>query len=315
MDFLYVWLIMKSVAFYHFPRVVAGTNRFLLFNPILKKRYKNRPEERVRLKWVEYILHQTQWKKSRIGFETPVKVPQEKNTLRADLILYTEGMEPSVLIECKSDSLKLNQSAAEQAARYNSDIKAKYIVLTNGIEDYWFKKDDGDVRLTNHIFEEDSSFTEKEKDLDYWQKRGFCSSRTDSNIADWLESALNNFWQSDVGGTLRYLDFKKTVLSVPMNQYYKVFEMNSGRRLAVSFIGFGRSDNYIIAVLNSQGANQGILTVNLDKLQDQQRGSMMLMKGNKKKVDVTGRRLTIDLTNFDAKQIKNLPHSFMKFFV
>lgn len=305
---------MKSVVFDHFPRVVAGSNRFWLFNPILKKRYENRPEERVRLKWVEYILHHTDWKKSRIGFETPVKVPQQKNTLRADLILYTDEMKPSILVECKSDSVKLNQTAAEQAARYNTDLKAQYLVLTNGIEDFWFEKTEKEIQKSENIFEKNSSFSDRERDIDYWQKRGFCSSRIDLITRDWLTSALHTFWLSDDEGRKQYLDFQKTVLPVPMNHYYKIFEIDSERRLAVSFIGYGTSDNYIVAILNFQGVNQGVFTVNLDRLPEDKSGSLSLIRGNKQQADIAGRTLPIEMEHFDASQIKNLPQSIIKFF-
>lgn len=305
---------MKSVAFNHFPRVVAGSNRFWLFNSILKKRYENRPEERVRLKWVEYLLHQTEWKKSRIGFETPVKVPQEKNTLRADLILYSEKMKPSILVECKADSVKLNQAVAEQAARYNTDLKAHYLILTNGIEDFWFEKAESEMHKSENILDDDSSFAKQEKDIDYWQKRGFCSSRMGLITKDWLRAALNTFWLTDDEERGQYLDFQKTVLPVPMNHYYKIFEMDSERRLAVSFIGYGTSDNYIVAILNFQGVNQGVLTVNLDKLPESKTGSLSLIRGNKQKANISGRTLPINLEHFEADQIKNLPQSIIKFF-
>lgn len=305
---------MKSVAFDHFPRVVAGSSRFWLFNPILKKRYENRPEERVRLKWVEYILHHTNWKKSRIGFEAPVKIPQEKNKLRADLILYSNEMKPSILVECKSDSVKLSSSTAEQAARYNTGLKANHLVLTNGIEDFWFEKKGTEIHQAENIFEEDSSFLNQEREYSYWQKRGFCSSRTHSTTNDWLISALPAFWLADTGGNKRYLDFQKSVLPVPMNQYYKVFDMDAGRRLAVGFIGYGTSDNYIIAILNFQGINQGILTINLDKLLGQESESISLIRGNNQKAEIPDHTLPLSLEHFDSSQIKNLPQSLIKFF-
>jgi hypothetical protein len=85
---------MKSIAIHHFPLIIPQPGEKYLYNPVLKKRFKNRPEERVRLRWVEYLLHQTEWPKSRIGFEAPVSLPQEENTLRADLVLYNRDFSP-----------------------------------------------------------------------------------------------------------------------------------------------------------------------------------------------------------------------------
>lgn len=290
--------MIKSVAYDHFPRVVAGPTRFWLFNPILKKRYENRPEERIRLKWVEYILHQTHWKKSRIGFESPVNIRQEKNTLRADLVLYSDSMKPAALVECKSDSVKLNQSTAEQAARYNSEVNAKHLVLTNGIEDYWFEKSKDRIEPFENFFDEQEFFKNQKRDVKYWNQRGFCSSEVEPELKNWLENALDTFWSDEINGNRRYLDFRKTVLPWPMNQYYKVFEMDSERRLAVSFIGHGTSDNYIVVILNSKGVNQGVLTINLDKIQKYESGSISLIRGNEEKADLVGSLLPIELSKF-----------------
>lgn len=305
---------MKSVAFYHFPQTVTVTDRFWLFNPILKKRYENRPEERIRLKWVEYILHQTKWKKSRIGFESRIKVPQKKNVLRADLVLYSDSMKPAALIECKSDSVKLSQSAAEQAARYNSEVNAKNLVLTNGIEDYWFEKSGDEIDSAENFFEEHTSFKKVERDFKYWNQRGFCSTKTESEVKYWLVDALNTFWSDGIKGSRKYLDFRKTVLPVPMNQYYKVFNMDSERRLAVSLIGHGTSDNYLVVILNFQGVNQGVLAVNLDKYEKQENESIILIRGNDQKANVSDSSLPINLSKFDSDHIKNLPQYLIKFF-
>lgn len=38
-----------------------------------------------------------------------------------------------MLIECKSFKVKMNQDVFDQAAKYSSTLKAKYMVVTNGI--------------------------------------------------------------------------------------------------------------------------------------------------------------------------------------
>ena len=305
---------MKSVAFDHFPKVVSGKDRFWLFNPILKKRYENRPEERVRQRWVEYLFHQTKIKKSRIGFESPVKLPQERNTLRADLILHSKKMKPIVLIECKSRAVKLTSSTAEQAAKYNSKVKAKYVVLTNGIEDYWFEIKEDTVEASDNMFGESDIFSKVIKGYAYWSQRGFCSSRSDLQLTEWLTSSLNTFWSGKSGGVRQFLDFQKTVLPVPMNHYYKVFTIDEDRKLALGFVGYGRSDNYIVAVLNHNGINRGVLTINLDRYQRDKKKSVVLIRDDQLKKDLSNRHLPLDIGSFSPSQVTNLHQTLINFF-
>lgn len=307
---------MKSVAFDHFPRVVVETNRFWLFNPVLKKRYENRPEERVRLMWVEYILHQTGWKKSRIGFELPVKIHQNKHAVRADLILYDHSMKPAVLIKCKSESVKLKHTAAEQAARYNSEVNASFLALTNGIEDYWFEQTNGGIQPAGPVFDERSSFANAnpERNSVYWQQRGFCSSTANSVPGDWLPTALRMFWSCETGGEKQYLDFKKTMLPVPMNQFYKVFDAGPERRLAVSFIGTGSSQNHIVGILFKKGENKGIVSINLDKLLKEKKEPVTIFRDHEVKTASFRNTSPFNFSDFEPDQIRNLPQIIMNFF-
>lgn len=304
----------KSVAYDHFPRVVAQDNRFWLYNPILKKRYENRPEERVRLNWVEFLNHQTDWQKTRIGFETPVKLQQAKNTLRADLVLYSDSVEPSILIECKSHSVTLNQTVAQQAARYNSEVKANHLVLTNGIEDFWFEKTADSIDQTSNILNQHTPIHELKRDEQYWEQRGFCSSKSSEQIKNWLTNLLDHFWSDEFLGSKQYLDFQSSVLPVPMNQYYKLFEMDSDRRLAITFIGTNSSGSFLVGVLNSGGSNKGIVSINLDELRAKNEDAITIFeKGNKRSVSSKNFKL-FQFSEFNSAQIENLTETLINFF-
>ncbi len=306
--------MMKSVAIGHFPKVVVQADRFWLYNPILKKRYENRPEERVRLKWVEYLLHQTHWKKSRIGFESPVKTRQDKNTLRADLILHSQNMEPRVLIECKSERINITSKTAEQAAKYNSQVKAPYLVLTNGIEDFWFEQKEGEVQAIKNFFDEQALFPEMKRDFQYWQQRGFCSDHKDDEMKEWISAALDTFWVDTDRLYVRYLDFKETILPVPMNHHYKLIDVGNEKRLAVSFIGTDSSDTFIVAILNSKGVNKGIISVNLNKMQNEAEEPAILYTGDHKKTVSVQRHFPFTFSNFRAGHVEDLPAFFMNVF-
>jgi hypothetical protein len=270
---------MKSASQYHFPKVFIEDGRKWLFNPVLKKRFKNRPEERVRLQWVDFLLNQTDWNKNRIGFETPVQLRREDRALRADLLLYSDDVAPYALIECKSDHIRLSDSTAVQAARYNSLLHAPYIILTNGREDLIYKVEDGTAKTTNYplnIFQQPNA-----RGLDYWQTRGFCSEVIEPALNKPMERLLSRFWRKSSLTELTYLSFKESFLPIPMDHFYQIFTRNDEKRLAVTVVGYGGSANYMVAVLNQKGVNRGVCVMNLDELFAGINGSVQLFLQNR----------------------------------
>ena len=312
---------MKSIANNHFPRIVFDEEKPTLFNPILKKRFKNRPEERVRLNWVEYLTHQTDWPKSRIGFEAPVKLQQAKNTLRADLILYSREMKPEILIECKAESVKLNSAVAEQAARYNQTVGAPYICLTNGITDFWYKVDNHSVSPIEATSSPDFPikptihFTELNRDFNYWQDRGFCAGKLTTPHKKILHKSIAHFWSDVIDWQKTYLDFPSSPVNFGLQQYYRIPVVDNEQKLAISFIGTPAESTHLIAILNKKGQNHGILSVNLNRLSERQPVSANLYQsGTVNEIDA-GTHLPFFKHGFSKKLIEQLPHYLMRFFV
>ncbi len=106
--------------------------RGTLFNPVLKKEYANRPEERVRLALVDEWVEGCGISPTRIGFELPVPAAHKDARTRADLVLYDEAFRAWFLVECKAGSVAVDEAAAVQAAQYNRVIDAPWVGLTNG---------------------------------------------------------------------------------------------------------------------------------------------------------------------------------------
>lgn len=303
---------MKSVARSHFPQIVIEGNEKWLFNPILKKRFKNRPEERVRLQWVEYLMRETCVKSSRIGFETPVELRQTTNALRADLLIYDKKINPDVLVECKSDRVSINESVARQAARYNSKLEANKIVLTNGVEDYMYSiREQKPVEIAN-FFELINNH--QRDNICYWNKRGFCSANLDTTFSSWFCEIIQAFWQLHPAKDKRYLAFQESVLSIPMDHYYQLFSLKDERKIAVTFLGFGSSDTHLLAVLNKNGQNTGILSINLNAMyQNSAESAQLFSKGRKTILDATT-LLPFTFSKADVPQIKNIIKHVMNFF-
>ena len=88
--------------------------------------------------------------KSHIAVERQLKV----NNLikRFDIVVFDRNGEPLILIECKSPSVKIDQSVFDQISIYNLKIKSKYLMISNGLNHLYFKIDQ--VNKT-HIFVKD----------------------------------------------------------------------------------------------------------------------------------------------------------------
>jgi hypothetical protein len=50
-------------------------------------------------------------------------------------------MKPHFLIECKAPEVKITDKTFSQIADYYSQVPAKYMIITNGIEHYCFRPD------------------------------------------------------------------------------------------------------------------------------------------------------------------------------
>ncbi len=303
---------MKSAVRGHFPRFITEKGQKWLFNPILKKRYKNLPEERVRLKWVDYLLDQAAWKKSRITFEAPVELKSDSGRGRTDLLLYNNAMKPHILIECKADSVALNRASAEQASRYNSTIAAPFIILTNGLIDYYFEIKSGTPNPIVNPFK--TNEVNKPRDLIYWAHRGFCAAQNHPKASEWLSLAMNIFWDDSIEGEVRYLDFKESPLPFPIQHYYRIFSMESEKRLAVTFLGDVYAGSHLVAVLNSKGTNTGILAINLNMLAESGSGAVTIISEGQSRVMNSDFKLNSILFDQRGDFIKNLHKQLRKFF-
>lgn len=170
---------MFSIANYQYPQIVFDKNEKKLVQPITKQTYILRPEELVRLKWIDGALTFLHWNKTRISTEQLILSEYKLNGLRADIVLYDSGFKPTILVECKAPTVVLDSTVSLQAGLYNHSIKAPYIVLTNGFDDIWFKQTETGWTLLSEIpfpvfLSNSSAF-----DIDYWIQRGFLGKHID----------------------------------------------------------------------------------------------------------------------------------------
>ncbi len=103
--------------------------------PFIKDIVRNKwlqltPEEWVRQNFIQYLIQDLGYPKTLIAVEKQITTHQNKS--RFDIVVYDKNVEIIMLIECKEQGVKLNSAVMHQVLNYQSVLKSKYIVVTNG---------------------------------------------------------------------------------------------------------------------------------------------------------------------------------------
>ncbi len=102
---------------------------------VLRKKYvRLTAEEEVRQRLVHYLMHDIGVPAQLMAVERGLKYNELEK--RFDLLVYGRNGRPLLLAECKTSNYKLKPDAVLQAAVYNSQFAAPYVLVTNGHELY-----------------------------------------------------------------------------------------------------------------------------------------------------------------------------------
>lgn len=111
-----------------------------VFDIVRKKWVTLTPEEYVRQSFIHYMINSLKIPVTHISVEQSFLFENGKPQ-RADIVVYKSDGTPYILIECKASSVKITNDIFTQATRYNAYIKAKYIIVTNGLSHYSLSTD------------------------------------------------------------------------------------------------------------------------------------------------------------------------------
>jgi hypothetical protein len=131
---------MKKLNFpvYSF-RFKNSENKVAIFDEIRKKFILLTPEEWVRQHTVQFLLQDKKFPKSYINVEKLIKINDLSK--RYDVVVFQPNGEIYLLIECKAPEVQITQQTFDQIARYNLVLKAKYLMVTNGLNHYFCQMD------------------------------------------------------------------------------------------------------------------------------------------------------------------------------
>ena len=131
---------MRELNFPKFSfRFKNNENKVSIFDIIRKKFVILQPEEWVRQNCIHYLIDIKKFPISLINVEKELIINNLKK--RYDIVVYKPDGSIHLLVECKSPNITINQETFDQIARYNLELKATYLMVTNGLNHYYCQMD------------------------------------------------------------------------------------------------------------------------------------------------------------------------------
>ncbi len=92
------------------------------------------PEEWVRQHFVEWLITDKDFPAALMGNE--VSLTQNGISRRCDTVVGDRTGQPLVIVEYKAPSINITQNVFDQIVRYNMVLKARYLMVSNGLVHY-----------------------------------------------------------------------------------------------------------------------------------------------------------------------------------
>ena len=70
---------------------------------------------------------------------------------RYDIVVYAQDMLPFIVVECKEMEVALSEATILQVLRYNTELQANYLIVTNGVSCAAFQKLEADFKEIEFI--------------------------------------------------------------------------------------------------------------------------------------------------------------------
>lgn len=119
-------------------RLKQAEGKWFIFCLIRKKWLVYTPEEWVRQHILHFLIEEKKYSSSNIALEKIISISGMQK--RSDIVCFRQE-NPFLMVECKAPHIKITQDTFDQIARYNLLTKAKYLMVTNGLEHYYCQID------------------------------------------------------------------------------------------------------------------------------------------------------------------------------
>lgn len=116
-----------------------STGNFKIFDSLRRKFVALTPEEWVRQNFVAFLINDKRFPAGLMNNE--ISLTQNGISRRCDTLISDRHGNPFMIVEYKAPSIQISQKVFDQIVRYNMVLRAKYLVVSNGLSHYCCKID------------------------------------------------------------------------------------------------------------------------------------------------------------------------------
>ena len=120
-------------------KITQKDGKLFIYDVIAKKYRALTPEEWVRQHCLNYLTQHLNYPASNIQIERNHRIDQLNR--RTDIQVYDSNGQVFMLVECKAPHVEITSLIFQQASQYQKKNQAKYMVLTNGLQNYIYQID------------------------------------------------------------------------------------------------------------------------------------------------------------------------------
>lgn len=131
------------------PKLIKENNNILVFDLIRKKYIPFTPEEHVRQCFINFLTNHRGYSVNLMRTEMFINLNGTKK--RSDIVIFDKNNNAKIIVECKAPEVNITKDTFDQAIRYNFELKAEYIILTNGIKTYCFRLENGKWEVQSDV--------------------------------------------------------------------------------------------------------------------------------------------------------------------
>lgn len=124
----------------HTFKIKEENNKEWIWDDVRRKWVRLTPEEWVRQNFIQYLIKQYNYPASLMAVEKEILLEDLRK--RCDIVIYQQ-QKPWMIVECKEMNVPLNDIVLRQALTYNISIPVPYLVITNGLTAYVYKRQHG----------------------------------------------------------------------------------------------------------------------------------------------------------------------------
>ncbi len=115
-------------------RVIIKDDKELIFDSLRRKYVALTPEEWVRQNFVSFLINHKGYLAGLMNNE--VSLVQNGIKRRCDTLVSDKYGNPIVIVEYKAPNVEITQKVFDQIVRYNYVFRAKYLIVSNGLNHY-----------------------------------------------------------------------------------------------------------------------------------------------------------------------------------